>query len=73
MHPFDVQSLPMQEVMTDPVLCADGHSYERAAIKAWLRGHDTSPMTGEPLPNRDVVPNHTLRSMIRVGTLGCSL
>ena len=25
------------EVMTDPVVCADGHSYERDAIEDWLR------------------------------------
>ena len=24
------------EVMEDPVVCADGHSYERAAITQWL-------------------------------------
>jgi WD40 repeat protein len=34
------------EIMTDPVLCEDGFSYERAAISAWfLRDKRTSPMT----------------------------
>ena len=56
--------LPPQELMADPVLCADGHSYERAAIEASLRSHDTSPITGEPLPNRNVVPNHALKKVI---------
>ncbi len=31
--------------MRDPVVCADGHSYERAVIEEWLQDHDTSPLT----------------------------
>lgn len=51
--------------MVDPVLLlADQHTYERAAITAWLESRNTSPVTGEVLATRDVVPNHTLRSMI---------
>ncbi|CAI5962389.1 unnamed protein product [Closterium sp. NIES-64] len=38
-----------QEIMRDPVITADGHSYERAAIEKWLMHHDTSPMTGKGL------------------------
>ena len=39
-----------QEVMNDPVICADGHSYERAAIEEWFRTkHKTSPLTNERL------------------------
>lgn len=34
-----------QELMRDPVVCADGHSYERSVIEAWLQKHDTSPLT----------------------------
>ena len=41
-----------QAVMEDPVMTADGHTYERAAIEQWLREHDTSPNTGEPPPRR---------------------
>jgi hypothetical protein len=50
--------------MTDPVICADGHSYERALIEAWLLDSNISPKTGEPLPHRMLVPNHSLRSAI---------
>jgi hypothetical protein len=33
--------------MQDPVLAADGFSYERAAIEDWFaKGHRTSPKTG---------------------------
>merc|ERR1712146_346013 len=32
-----------RELMRDPVFTADGQTYEREAIEAWLRDHDTSP------------------------------
>ena len=50
--------------MRDPVLCADGNSYERAAVTAWLLQHDTSPVNGSPLAHRDLIPNHVLRSVM---------
>ena len=34
-----------QDVLTDPVICADGHTYERAAITRWLAVNSTSPNT----------------------------
>ena len=49
----------------DPVLTADGHTFERAPIERWLREHSTSPLTNEELPSRVVVPNFMARSMIR--------
>ena len=52
-----------QELMTDPVMAMDGHTYERAAISAWLSRKTTSPMTGEALETR-VVPNHLVRRQI---------
>lgn len=49
----------------DPVVCADGHSYERRAIETWFaRGHRTSPVTNCQLPYTTVVPNHALRNLI---------
>ena len=29
------------DIMEDPVILADGHTYEREAIEAWLKGHAT--------------------------------
>lgn len=50
------------ERFIDPVITiADGHTYERTAIQSWLRDHRTSPLTGEYLPNLQIVPNHALR------------
>lgn len=53
-----------QELMADPYVCADGHSYEHDAIVAWLERHDTSPRTNEPLAYKQLVPNITLRNAI---------
>lgn len=52
------------EAMRDPVIAADGHSYEREAIKLWLREHYTSPLTGLKLVHRKLVPNWELKKSI---------
>ncbi|XXG49135.1 hypothetical protein AAC387_Pa02g3401 [Persea americana] len=55
----------LQELMKQPYIAADGFSYEREAIEAWVRsGHDTSPMTNLKLQHTRLTPNHTLRSLI---------
>ncbi|EOD19557.1 hypothetical protein EMIHUDRAFT_209151 [Emiliania huxleyi CCMP1516] len=53
------------EVMSDPVMAADGQSYERTAIERWLATKSTSPLTGEELEFTRLFPNHTLRRVIR--------
>ena len=53
-----------QETMVDPVVLADGHSYERAAIEAWLAHSATSPLSGLPLEHTRLVPNEPLRRLI---------
>ncbi len=51
--------------MQDPVVAADGYTYERGAILTWLQsGQIVSPMTGQPLPHPGLTPNNTLRSAI---------
>ncbi len=50
--------------MRDPVLCADGHSYERVAIAAWLTEYGTSPLSHAAVSNCNLIPNHALRNMI---------
>ncbi len=56
----------MMDVMRDPVVAADGHSYERTAIlQHFQRGvHVKSPITGAPLPNQDLIDNYALKAMI---------
>ena len=52
------------EVLLDPVLAADGHTYSRAAIADWLGRHQTSPLTGAPLPSAQLLPNYGMRKAI---------
>ena len=47
----------MQEVMVDPVIAGDGHTYERAAIVHWLEGSSLSPVTSDKLPHTRLTPN----------------
>lgn len=52
--------------MADLVLCADVHSYERVAMAARLAaGNCISPVTGQPLPQRQQQKSHALRNMIQ--------
>ena len=53
------------EVMSDPVMAADGHAYERSAIQRWLATKSTSPLTGGALEHPYLTPNHMLRRQIR--------
>ncbi|RCV20106.1 hypothetical protein SETIT_4G029300v2 [Setaria italica] len=54
----------LQEVMIDPYVASDGYTYDRKAIELWLSTNDTSPMTNLRLPNKGLIPNHSLRSAI---------
>ncbi|XP_039167670.1 U-box domain-containing protein 33 isoform X2 [Eucalyptus grandis] len=54
-----------QELMEDPVMAADGHTYEAEAIREWLNRHDTSPMTNLQLQNLDLIPNRIVRLAIQ--------
>ena len=54
-----------QELMDEPVIAADGHTYEKAAILCWLANKMTSPKSGVPLETAAVFPNHLLRRQIR--------
>ena len=53
------------EVMRDPVVLADGYSYERRAAEAWLAARDTSPATNRPLDHKLSCPNRDLADLIR--------
>eukprot|EP00887_Chlorella_sp_A99_P007808 scaffold20.g7808.t1 len=58
------------EPMHDPVLAADGRTYERPAIEAWIAKQraegqaPTSPLTGQPLEDLRLVPNHIFRGIV---------
>ena len=60
-----------QELMRDPVVTADGQTYEREAIERWISNQQgkgqapTSPLTGAPLEHTNLVPNVLLRGLMR--------
>ena len=62
LQPF-LQCPISHEIMVDPVVAADGHTYEREALARWLSEKNSSPLTGQPMGTR-MVPNHAVKSMI---------
>ena len=53
------------EVMKDPVICSDGHTYERSAIEKWLSTNSYSPITRQIITNNSLIPNIALRNIIQ--------
>ena len=53
------------DLMKDPVVAADGRSYEREAISKWLENHNTSPCTNQQLPQKHFIPNIQLKNIIQ--------
>lgn len=50
------------EIMNDPVVSRYGKNFERSSILQWLReGHDTCPLTRQPMILSDLVTDHRLR------------
>lgn len=55
-----------QEVMRNPVLTADGSTYEHDAIFQWfwVSNRNTDPLSGLTLMNKTLVPNKILREQL---------
>jgi hypothetical protein len=62
LQPF-LQCPITHEIMNDPVIAADGQTYERRALARWLRRNNSSPLTGLEM-DAWMVPNHAVKSMI---------
>ena len=43
--------------MKEPVILADGHTYEKVVVEKYLEDHDESPRTGEKLKHKSILPN----------------
>ena len=54
-----------QSIMSDPVVIASGHTYERQAIEAWFSRSSTNPLTGATVPHTHLIPNITVRALCR--------
>lgn len=53
-----------QEVMIDPVIAADGYTYNRSSIEQWMQVRNTSPITGQPLASQTLTSNYALRTAL---------
>lgn len=54
----------LQITFVDPVIAADGHTYERAAMEHWMQHSTLSAVSGDLLPHRRLVPNMVIKSMV---------
>ncbi len=52
------------ELMREPVVASDGHTYEKNAIEKWLKSSYTSPRNGEPIEST-LIPNYNLKKLIQ--------
>ena len=63
-----------QEVFVDPVIAPDGHTYERHAIKKWIKKNPISPQTRESIVPTNggpikLIQNKTLLKVIKDAVL----
>jgi Mg-chelatase subunit ChlD len=61
------------DLMSDPVIGSDGHTYERSSIEQWLQTNFHSPMTRQPMTVTDLKPNFALRTAIERWKLGANV
>jgi len=69
-HPPSFECPLTHMLMKDPVVCIDGHSYERKEIEQWFKRLQdsksplTNPLTNGPLDSKDLTPNKNLKKFI---------
>eukprot|EP00002_Diphylleia_rotans_P001682 TRINITY_DN10941_c0_g1_i2.p1 TRINITY_DN10941_c0_g1~~TRINITY_DN10941_c0_g1_i2.p1 ORF type:complete len:325 (-),score=42.59 TRINITY_DN10941_c0_g1_i2:809-1783(-) len=52
-------------ILQDPVVAADGFTYERTEIQRWIKyNRVSSPLTNKPLPSKVLHPNKALKQLI---------
>eukprot|EP00669_Euglena_mutabilis_P003649 TRINITY_DN14659_c0_g1_i1.p1 TRINITY_DN14659_c0_g1~~TRINITY_DN14659_c0_g1_i1.p1 ORF type:complete len:286 (-),score=46.10 TRINITY_DN14659_c0_g1_i1:180-1007(-) len=51
-------------LMTDPVIDRQGHTFDRESVTEWLQSHTTCPVGGEPLAAGDLCPNRALKEVV---------
>ena len=53
-----------QQIIEDPVIAADGHTYERKAIEGWLSHNKKSPVENDVLESTNILPNNAIKKLI---------
>jgi U-box domain len=52
------------ELLREPVVALDGHTYEKSAIEKWLKSNHTSPRSGEIMED-SIISNTNLKKLIQ--------
>ena len=52
------------EIMVNPVVCSDGHTYDHVNISRWFQTSNRSPLTNVPLDDTTLRPNNALKTLI---------
>ena len=62
----DSSTIRTTTCIADPVLAADGMTYDRESITQWFTNKTTSPSTGSDLPHTRLLPNRSVKCLIDV-------
>lgn len=62
--PYEFECPITRDIMKDPVVGSDGHTYDRAAIEEWLARDGKSPVTRNYMAAGGLVTNYALKSQI---------
>ena len=60
---FDMRCPITLNIFLNPVFTDDGFTFEKEAIKNWLKNNNTSPITRLPI-SKNLIKNRLLRSLI---------
>ncbi|CAF1020715.1 unnamed protein product [Didymodactylos carnosus] len=52
------------DLFRDPVVAADGHTYEREAIVKWIHENGTSPITRQRITIDTLISNYTVKKLV---------
>jgi hypothetical protein len=53
------------KLIEDPVILVEsGQTYDRKSIETWLKDHDTDPLSGEKLTNKQLITNFAVKKLI---------
>ncbi len=64
MHSSQMHHFLLQDFLVEPVIAADGHTYEKGALQDWLAHCNVSPVTGQPLMSTAVMPNLVISGIV---------
>lgn len=58
-------TLMLQCVFWNPVVAADGHTYEESFIREYVKHHGTSPATQHAMDDNTLIPNVSVKQHVQ--------